>query len=40
MERNTEKGRWNMWDWVLPLAAMAGFLLLWWVILPWAGVRT
>ena len=28
------------WEWVLPLAALAGFLLLWWVILPKAGVPT
>lgn len=29
-----------MWEWVLPLALLAGFLLLWWVILPKAGVPT
>jgi hypothetical protein len=29
-----------VWDWLLPLAALAGFLLLWWVILPRAGVPT
>ncbi len=29
-----------MWEWVLPLAALASFLLLWWVILPKAGVPT
>ena len=29
-----------MWDWVLPLAVLAGVLLLWWVILPRAGVPT
>ncbi len=28
------------WDWVLPVAAVAGFLLLWWVVLPRAGVPT
>jgi hypothetical protein len=28
------------WDRVLPLAALARFLLLWWVILPKAGVPT
>jgi hypothetical protein len=39
MEAEAER-RYNMWDWVLPLAAMAGFILLWWVILPAAGIRT
>lgn len=29
-----------MWEGVLPLAFLAGFLLLWWVILPKAGVPT
>jgi hypothetical protein len=29
-----------MWEWVLPLALLAGFLLLWWVIIPKAGVPT
>ena len=29
-----------MWEWALPLALLAGFLLLWWVILPKAGVPT
>lgn len=28
------------WDWALRLAVLAGFLLLWWVILPRAGVPT
>lgn len=28
------------WEWILPLAFLAGFLLLWWVILPKAGVPT
>jgi hypothetical protein len=32
--------RWSMWEWVLPLALLAGFLLLWWVIIPKAGVPT
>lgn len=41
LTNRTAEGRWDMgWDVVLPLAAMAGFLLLWWVILPKAGVPT
>jgi hypothetical protein len=39
--RKKEQGRWNMgWDVILPLVAMGSFLLLWWVILPKAGVPT
>jgi hypothetical protein len=33
-----DERRWSMWEWVLPLAALAGFLFLWWVVLPRAGV--
>lgn len=29
-----------MGEWVLPLVVLGGFLLLWWVILPKAGVPT
>jgi len=28
------------WDWVVPAALLAGFLLLWLVILPRLGMRT
>jgi hypothetical protein len=28
------------WEWVVVLAALVGFFLLWWVILPKAGVST
>lgn len=28
------------WDWVVPVAVLGGFLLLWWIILPRAGVPT
>lgn len=34
-------GRWGMsWESLMPLALLAAFLILWWVVLPRLGVRT